>query len=67
MLGMMDTLREMRATIASPKGDPNVITHVHETLSDLSKDSVHLEEILLYSNEALKALSLALTPPRQCH
>lgn len=58
MLGMMDTLREMRATIASPKGDPNVITHVHETLSDLSKDSVHLEEILLYSNEALKAVSL---------
>lgn len=58
MLGMMDTLRILREKIRDPKGDPNVITHVHDTLSDLSKDSVHLEEILLYSNEALKAVSL---------
>merc|ERR1711871_305189 len=58
MLGMMDTLRKTRAEIADPQGDPNVIQSVHETLSDLSKDSVHLEEILMYSNEALKSVSL---------
>merc|ERR1711959_188797 len=58
MLGMMDTLRELRAKITDPKGDPNGIQKVHDTLSDLSKDSVHLEEILLYSNEALKSVAL---------
>ena len=58
MMGMMDTLRDTRLKIADPKGDPNVIQKVHDVLSDLSKDSVFLEEILLYSNEALKAVAL---------
>lgn len=67
MLGMMDTLRKMRKIISDPEGDPNVIATVHETLSDLSKDSVHLEEILLYSNEALKAVALPRLPKQADH
>merc|ERR1712124_135965 len=65
MLGMMDTLRETRVLIANAGGDPEVIPKVHATLSDLSKDSVHLEEVLLYSNEALKSVSLPRLPSQK--
>lgn len=58
MLAMMDQLHQIRESIEDPKGDPNIVPKVHAALSDLSKDAVHLEEVLLHSDEALKAQTL---------
>jgi len=65
MLGMMDTLRILRQTIQNPEGNPNVTREVHATLSDISRDSVFLEEIMQYSNEALKSISLPRLPTQK--
>lgn len=58
MLDMMDELHKVRDNITKPAGDPNIVPRVHAALSDLSRDAVHLEEVLMHSNEALASVSL---------
>lgn len=58
MLAMMDELRKLKELMHTPKGDPNLVSSVHAALSAISRDTVHLEEVMMHSTEALKSLTL---------
>jgi len=58
MLAMMDELGKLKEAMLEPKGDPDLVDRVFVALSDISKDVIHLEEVLMHSTEALKSLTL---------